>query len=132
MYNTKHTCSYMDADVFIETDDVNEQEKDFIRNCVYRQDFLYVFGLEEFKDDEVNKVLIDIYKKIHNNEHFQCVIKGIINKYEVNDEITALMLLYSFDYMYLFHQCMCDVLENQGVSNKTIDTLQDILKSIES
>jgi hypothetical protein len=55
----------------------------------------------------------------------------IIEQYEVNDEITALMLLYSFDYMYLFHQCICDVLDNEQISNKTIDTLQDILKSIE-
>ncbi len=130
MYNTKHTCSYMDSDVFIETDNVNEQEKDFIRTCVYRQDFLYIFGLEEFNDDEVNKVLIDIYKKIHINGHFQSIIKAIINKYEVNDDITALMLLYSFDYMHLFHQCMCDVLDNEQISNKTIETLQYILKTI--
>jgi hypothetical protein len=121
----------MDSDVFIETDNVNEQEKDFIRNCVYRQDFLYIFGLEEFKDDEVNKELIDIYKKIHTNKHFQSIINCILEQYEVNDEITALMLLYSFDYMYLFHQCICDVLDNEQISNKTIDTLQDILKSIE-
>lgn len=132
MYNTKHACSYMDSDVFIETDNVNEQEKDFIRNCVYRQDFLYIFGLEEFKDDEVNKELIDIYKKIHTNNNFQSIINCILEKYEVNDEITALMLLYSFDYMHLFHQCICDVLENEKISNKTIDTLQDILQSIES
>jgi hypothetical protein len=122
----------MDSDVFIETDNVNEQEKDFIRNCVYRQDFLYIFGLEEFNDDEVNKELIDIYKKINTNKHFQSIINRILEKYEVNDEITSLMLLYSFDYMYLFHQCICDVLDNQQISNKTIDTLQDILHSIET
>ena len=143
MYNTKYVCSYMDSDVFLDEDMINEQEKDFIRNCIYRQDFLNIFVLEEYIDTLVNKELITIYKTIHTNEHFQNVINRIINKYEVNYDgddgddgdggdgdnnvIAAIMLLYSFDYMYLFHDCYCDFLSNNQTMNKeTIDKLEQI------
>jgi len=47
LYNTAYVVSYMDSDVFIETDEVNDSEKAFILSCIYRQDLLNIFGLDE-------------------------------------------------------------------------------------
>jgi len=127
MYNTKYVCSYLDSDVFIETDILNEQEKDFIRNCIYRQDFLNIFGLEEFKDEDMNAIFTTIYDSIKNNIELRALLTKIIEKYEIDDGVTAVMLLYSFDYMQTFHECMCEYLDTGQMTSGTITKLNEIL-----
>ena len=47
MYNTKYLCRYHKDDVFIKTDNVNDNEKDFIRNILYKEDLLNIFFINE-------------------------------------------------------------------------------------
>ena len=80
MYKTDYICTYMDDDVFVETDKVNDSEKDFIRNCIYRQDLLNIFGLNEFKESVINKKINDLneieMKKAPKEIHLLPLITG--------------------------------------------------------
>jgi len=122
-YNTKYVCSYMDSDVFIDTDDVNEAEKDFIRNCIYRQDLLNIFKLDMFDEIVINKKINEIYEKSKSNEEFnKCIIKvaeliGVDPKF-------GFIILYSFDHLYLTHMCICELLETENISLDKINNLQ--------
>ena len=62
MYNTKFECRYHKDDVFLETDNVTEEEKEFIRNILYREDVLNIF-LIDFNDDFMSSL-----KKVRDTE----------------------------------------------------------------
>jgi hypothetical protein len=113
----------MDSDVFIDTDDVNEAEKDFIRNCIYRQDLLNIFKLDMFDEIVINKKINKIYDKSKSHEEFnKCIIKvaeliGVDPKF-------GFIILYSFDHLYLTHMCVCELLETGNISLDKINNLQ--------
>jgi hypothetical protein len=60
MYNTKIVCTYNDVDVFLETDDINEKDKEFIRDALYRQELLNILGITEFNDVEMENIFSSI------------------------------------------------------------------------
>jgi hypothetical protein len=122
MYNIEYVCSYMDDDVFLETDDINDAEKDFIRNCIYRQDLLNLFGLEIFDENVINKNIDKIYNKIKTNAEMLKCVSTIGEQLGVNND-TSFMILYSFDYMYLTHKCVTEILVNGEISQETISQL---------
>ena len=39
MYNTEMVCTYHSPDVFLEKDNISEKDKQFVRNCLYKQEF---------------------------------------------------------------------------------------------
>ena len=50
MYDTKFVCTYHTPEVFLDTDNVTEDEKEFIRNTIYRQELLYILGMDEYNE----------------------------------------------------------------------------------
>ena len=50
MYNTNVVCTYNTPEVFLETDNVTDREKTFIRDTIYRQELLDIFELEEYNE----------------------------------------------------------------------------------
>jgi len=46
MYNTKYTITYNSDNIFLETDDVNEKDKEFIVNILYRKDLCNIFSID--------------------------------------------------------------------------------------
>ena len=47
MYNTKLVCTYNTSDVFLDSDNITEDEKKFICDTIYRQELLNILGIEE-------------------------------------------------------------------------------------
>ena len=122
MYDMEYMCSYMDDDVFVETDDVNDHEKQFIRDCIYRQDLLNIFGLDIFDESVINKNIDKVYNKIkHNPDILKCT--STIGQQLGVENNTSFMILYSFDYMYLTHNCVCELLDIGEISSKSINQL---------
>ena len=122
MYDIEYMCSYMDDDVFVETDDVNDHEKQFIRDCIYRQDLLNIFGLDIFDESVINKNIDKVYNKIkHNPDILKCT--STIGQQLGVENNTSFMILYSFDYMYLTHNCVCELLDIGEISSKSINQL---------
>ena len=126
IYNTKYVTTYMDPDVFLETDEVNASEKEFILNCIYRQDLLNIFGLDDFVDTEINQKIAKLLKllKQHNELH-ECMMIASKNLCGTEDEMSGLMVLFSFDYLYLTNPCICEYLLTNTIFKGTIDQLKN-------
>jgi hypothetical protein len=127
MYNTKLVCSYNTSEVFIETDDISEEEKDFIRDSLYRQELLDILGIEEYNEDEIIVSIHDLYSKLENcNELKECM--GIMaGKFMSEDLEFGLMILFAYDCMYLSHICICEYLEKGSISEINICKLKDVI-----
>jgi hypothetical protein len=54
MYNTKVECTYNTPEVFLETDNITDDEKTFIRNIIYRQELLNILDIDYENNDEDN------------------------------------------------------------------------------
>jgi len=124
MYNTKVICTYNDVDVFLETDDLTEKDKEFIRDTLYRQELLNILGIPEFNDVEMEKGINNLYEKIKNYAPLkECMLKTS-SRFLSDDAEFGLMILFAYDYMYLTHNCVSEYLEKGEVSEKSITKLK--------
>ena len=118
-YNTRYVCTYLDSDVFIETDEINDDERDFIRNCIYRQDMLNIFELDDFDSDAINASIETIYDLIRYNSKFDDIIKYMGE----GDGLMGLTILFSYDYLHLTHPCICQYIETHHANTTELEKI---------
>lgn len=124
MYNTQVVCTYNTPEVFLETDDITGDEKAFIRDTIYRQELLDIFCENDDNDDKLSIAINDLYKRVKYCEQLtKCMLK-LAGKYMATNEEFGLMLLFSYDYMYLTHICICEFIETGEISNENITNLE--------
>ena len=127
MYNTKFICTYNTDEIFNNADKINNDEKNFVRDAIYRQELLEVFCMKEFDEIELDNNLKKLYNKIKNcNELKECMLK-LSSFYMSTDEEFGLMILYAFDYMYISHLCVSEYLEYGKISDNNLLKLKSII-----
>jgi hypothetical protein len=128
MYNTKVECTYNTNEIFIETDKVNDKEKEFIRDVIYRQEFLNIFCIEEYNETEINKKIDELYEKLVIYKPLKEIMNKISKKHisSINEKL-GLLLLFSYDYMYMSHICISEFLDNGKISEHNILKLKSIV-----
>ena len=127
MYDTKFVCTYHTPEVFLDTDNVTEDEKEFIRNTIYRQELLYILGIEEYNEAKINTVMNEIYNKAKENDELKKCMNKLAGQFMKADEELGLMLLFSYDYMYLTHICISELFETGKIDEKNIRNLKGIV-----
>jgi hypothetical protein len=127
MYNTKIECTYNTSEIFLETDNITNDEEMFIRNVIYRQELLDIFGLEDFNELNINDAIEDLYELIKESEDLKMCFSNLANKIFSNDKKSGFVLLFAFDYMYISHLCISEYLEKNNISKKNIDKLKELI-----
>lgn len=139
MYNTKVECTYNTPEVFLETDNITDDEKSFIRNIIYRQELLNVLDIDYENDDndneeKISEAINDLYNLVKDSTCLtKCMVKVVekhlnVGKYMTGGEELGMMLLYSYDYMYLTHICISEFIETGTISDENIGKLDKALK----
>ena len=124
MYNTQVVCTYNTPEVFLETDNITDDEKSFIRDTIYRQELLDIFCENDDNDDKLSIAINDLYKRVKYCEQLtKCMLK-LAGKYMATNEEFGLMLLFSYDYMYLTHICICEFIETGTITDENISKLE--------
>ena len=134
MYNTTIECTYHSTDVFLETDKISEQEKNFVRSCVYRQEILNIFGLDEFDQDLINNKVSLLYEKMKEEQNIKKCIEEVLQKMNIplnirNDKL-GFLLLFSYDLLYITNDCVCEFLNNGNINKNTIKLLENAISSM--
>jgi hypothetical protein len=124
MYNTTVICTYNTPDVFLETDDITDDDKEFVRQTLYSQELLDVLGIEEYDEEKIGKVVNDTYERVKECcEIKECI--DIVLAYIIStDKIIGFMLLLSYDCLYISHICISEFLETGKVSSDNITMLK--------
>lgn len=133
MYNTSVICTYYTDSVFEETDNITDDEKEFVRDVIYRQELCNIFGMDEFNETYAWNIIEKIYNQIKNHKEFSMCLKKISQVYPlfIIDEGMSLMLLFSYTYLYLTHSCISEFLEKNEISKESISKLlEEIEKNI--
>ena len=118
MYNTKIKCTYNTSDIFLDSDNITDLDKSFVRDAIYRQEFLNIFHIQEYNDKLINQAFYNLYEIIKQNKQFKEIFHLCACHFRSIDEVFCLMILFSYDYMYLTHICICEFIET-GIINGT-------------
>ena len=66
----------------------------------------------------------ELHDKIQHCKELNELMSFLASKYDSIDKEFGLMLLFTYDYLYLSHPCICDFLENGIISKEKIIDLQ--------
>lgn len=125
------------------------QEDDPEIDMLYRMDLVHVFQLDDIfygKDEEVFDENYDVepffkeltnktdelYDNYKNNEKIKIILKEIQRNFPfpigIDDEKSLFFFLFSFEYFYLFHHCIIDLINKNEISNANYNKLVEKIK----
>ena len=114
-YNYNHIITY------------NTITDENLKDHAYRLDFLKCFNCESY-NDSINKSITDIYKITSNNTNFTELYSNIRGTYNiVNDDELCLVYLFSYSYLYLFHEILSTFIEKNEIEKEKIKNLNELI-----
>ncbi len=129
MYNVNYTCIYNKTDIFLkeEEDKLSEDDKDDIRDELYRNDMLHILDANDIDNENVDKELHNLYERIKGCDFLIECMTEIAGRWISEDKEFGLLILYSFDYMYATHLCVCDYLEYGTIKEDNMKLLKGLI-----
>ncbi len=127
IYNINYFCVYndlMDDNVF--EDGESKEEMEEIRLYAYRRDLSGIFqkNMQNFDFiEELTQDVLTIFYHCQSNFFFQQCISLIKSKTIINDDVSVFLLLFSYDYLFLTHNCLSAFFEKGDIPKE----LQDLL-----
>ena len=126
MYNLNYECLYK----LHEENESNEK-----KGCgqkKYQTDVLTIFEMEIFDEEKIIDVLDTIYAKVKNNEHIKRCMNTIhANTFLLSDQDMfeySFIIMYSYEYLYVTHPCICDLLLRGEISEINLKNLLKIIQ----
>jgi hypothetical protein len=129
MYNVNYTCIYNKTDIFLkeEEDKLSEDDKDDIRDELYRNDMLHILDANDIENNNVDKELHNLYERIKSCDFLVECMTELAGRWISEDKEFGLLILYSFDYMYAMHLCVCDYLEKGIIEHDNVKLLRGLI-----
>jgi len=138
MYNTKMICTYYYYDdelkqkipgELMNMNLVFEQQPDDVCDLIYQTDYLQIFGLVEFDYNVINAEMKRIYELsgVKSNAKLQECMKKVANMFLSEDLELGFMVLFSYDYLFATHLCICDIMEYGSIQEKHLELLSNLL-----
>ena len=132
-YNSNFICTYGFYDPKLrqycsekyDLNDVNDFED--MSELIYQSELLQIFKISSINNDFNTEKIIDLYNIIKLNLEFnECIEKIKKNHVCENFEI-GFMILFSYDYFFLTHKCICDFLNTGKICDEYIDDLNKLI-----
>ncbi len=115
MYNTKFVCTYKSYSDY------------FLRETFFRKNLLDIFQIDDLDfekhENEIQEEVVNIFEKIKSHRGFMKCIKKAKTLFPVTDEVVGLMILMSYDFLYLTHPCVSEFLNEGQISDEKINAL---------
>jgi hypothetical protein len=129
MYNVNYTCIYNKTDIFLkeEEENLSEDDKDDIRDELYRNDMLHILDANDIENNNVDKELHNLYERIKSCDFLVECMTELAGRWISEDKEFGLLILYSFDYMYAMHLCVCDYLEKGIIEDDNVKLLRGLI-----
>lgn len=126
-YNTKFVCTYNTPQIFNDNDKITDEEKNFVRDAIYRQELLDILDMKEYNESEMDTSIHELYDRVKVCEELkECMLK-LSGHFMSLDEEFGLMILFAYDYMYMTHICISEYLETGKIADLNIWKLKSIV-----
>ena len=127
MYNITYICTYNEDNIFNDEDNISQHDKEFIRDALYRQDILNIFKIDEFNQELLNEKILVLFEKIKKSKQLNPLIQKLSDFFMSDDLLLGFMVLFTFDYLYVSHPCICEFLETEKISEVNLKKLNSII-----
>ena len=127
MYNTKFVCTYNTSEVFLDTDNISDAEKEFIRNTIYRQELLNILEMNDYNENDMNRAIQQLYNRVKDCEQLKKCMQKLSKHFMSDDEEFGLMIMFCYDYMYLTHICVSEFLETGKINYNSLRNLNNMI-----
>jgi len=123
-----HKITYNDPDLARKFNITNEKDKEQLHDVIYKYDLISIFGLNDFLEEIIVEKINKIYSIMITNVDIQHICSSIeknIYKEKNNNEnkLETFMILFSYDYLYLFYPCICEFIIKGSISSEKINLL---------
>ena len=114
---------------FVSNINIVEEQNDDICDLIYQTDYLQIFHLTEFDYNTINTEMKRIYEisGVKSNAKLQECMKKLASIFLSEDLELGFMTLFSYDYLFATHLCICDILENGSIQEKHLDLLMKLV-----
>lgn len=132
MYDTTFKCTYQlinDTKYNINDDNDDCIDINDLSDTLYRNQFFQAFKLDEWDAEKINKTLEYIENLLKNDLKGEIILKVTKQHSMIPIDNTEILVLCSYDYFYLFHDCLIELLNNKSISENTFNLLIDKLKN---
>ena len=128
-YNTNYETNYnlFFDDAAFEGDET-EEDKEMIRTLLYQKDLLAILNENVFDDDVINKKVRELFVFLKKNTDLLFCMKELSKKSMFSNEEIGLMMLFSFDYLYLSHPCISEYIKTGSVSEANLSILKKTIQ----
>jgi len=103
-----------------------------LKNETYKQDILTCFGINENNYKIINDIQEQLFEKYKENQSFNKLMNYIQNNQTFIPSIlplkTCLVLVFSYDYFYMFHDCLVDLHNDNKISDVNYNNMINLIK----
>lgn len=106
-YNTDFKCTYQAMD------NIDDSEN------LYRIQFLQAFNTNKWDSYIIDNTIQNIYSKLKDYEYGLKILESVNLNVSITNFInnSDIYVLFSYDYFYAFHDCVCDIANNGNISD---------------
>jgi len=135
MYNSKIICTYNYYDPSLR--ETNPEFKIDLSQCedledmaefLYQDELLHVFNVTKYDETIINGIINELYHKLNFHTDLKQCMTILANNILSEDLEFGFMVLFSYNYFFLTHRCICDFLETGDISIKNIIALKNVVK----
>jgi hypothetical protein len=112
-YNSNFKCTYQIMD---DLDDSNN---------LYRIQFLQAFNTYRWDSNIIDNTIQHIYSQLTNSIYGRNILKLVNLNVTITNFIhnSDIYILFSYDYFYIFHDCLCDLINNGKITDDNYNYL---------
>ena len=131
-YNSKFICTYNYYDPSlintIEKSKLNLEDCEDLEDMseyLYKTELLQIFGCKEYDSSVIDGIISDLFMKLSLPVEFTECMRIAASKFLSEDLEIGFTTLFSYNYMFLTHRCICDFLETVNMSDENVITLKN-------
>jgi hypothetical protein len=97
-----------------------------LSELVYQSELLQILGIPASNPEFDTEKLLEIYNKMKVHEDFLKCVEKVTELHSYTDLETGFIALFSYDYFFLTHKCICDFFndENESIRQENLLALQ--------
>jgi hypothetical protein len=114
--------------MFSSKDKLALDEKDKIKDLIYKEDLLNAFGLNEFNDSIIHEI-DNLYNNMKYITELHPILDTLAAQIMSTDKSAGFVILFSYDYFYLTHPIICEFLNENKIDNNKIIELTNLVNN---
>lgn len=136
-YNCEYICMYP----YI-TEIMKDPGNTDLEDLTFRKDFLQVLQIESMDQTDTNPRIEQLFSFCIVNPDIVVILTELVKALDIQEEVdryphAAIMnplvipfcCLFSFDFLHMFHPCLCDLIQTNKIAENHLITLREAISS---